>query len=161
VILLLVIPEVSTTEGRTTLDQLELTQELKQRVKSYLDERRLLTSLLVISEPTYFWASVEAKVKIKPKFDPIQVGQNIEKELYRFINPLSGGPEGTGWPFGRDLIVSEIYSHVQGVEGVEYVEEARIYPINVSTGERNEATQRLLLPRTGVLCSHEHHIALA
>ena len=161
VILLLVIPQVSTTEGRTTLDQLELTQELKQRVKSHLDERRLLTSLLVISEPTYFWASVEAKVKVKPKFDPIQVGQHIEKELYGFINPLSGGPEGTGWPFGRDLIVSEIYSHVQGVEGVEYVEEARIYPINVSTGERGETTQRLLLPRTGVLCSHEHHITLS
>jgi predicted phage baseplate assembly protein len=158
VIFLLVIPTISTAEERIPSEQLELSQELKREVKSYLDERRLLTSSLVVSEPRYSWVSVEAKVRVKAKYDPVQVTEDIKKELYRFINPLYGGPEGNGWPFGRDLIVSEVYSRIQSVDGVEYVEHADIYPVDVSTGERGEATQRLVLDRTGVLCSYEHNL---
>jgi len=99
-------------------------------------------------------------VRIKPKFDPVQVKMNIERELYRFFNPLFGGPEGNGWPFGRDLIVSEVYARIQSVNGVEYVEEARIYPVDIATGQRGEATQRLVLERAAVLCSHEHQVTV-
>ena len=133
---------------------------MKQGLKDYLDERRLLTSLLIISEPTYVWVSAEAKVRIKPRSDQTRVRADIEKELYRFINPLYGGPEGKGWPFGRELIVSEIYSHIQKVDGVEYVEEARIYPVERSTQKRGVETQRLALSRTEVLCSYEHLITV-
>ena len=161
VVFLLVVPMISTTEERIPPEQLELSQELKQEVKNYLDERRLLTSLLVVSEPKYFWISVDAKVKVKAKYNPGQVAEEITKELYRFINPLVGGPEGHGWPFGRDLIVSEVYSRIQSVDGVEYVEQAEIFPVDVSTGERGEPTQRLALDRMGTFCSYEHHIAFS
>jgi predicted phage baseplate assembly protein len=160
-VFLLVIPVLSATEGRITPEQLELSQELKQEVQSYLDDRRLLTSSLVVTEPRYYWASVEAKVRIKAKYDAVEVRERIEKELYRFINPLTGGPDGRGWPFGRDLIVSEVYSRIQGLDGVEYVEEARIYPVNIGTGERGESTQRLVMDRTGILCSHDHMVGFS
>jgi predicted phage baseplate assembly protein len=160
VILLLIIPLVAVTQGRIPPEQLELSEELKQELEDYLDERRLLTSLVIISEPTYVWVSVEAKVKIKQRSDPGRVRADIEKELCRFINPILGGPEGKGWPFGRELILSEIYSHIQRVDGVEYVEEARMYPVELSTGKKGAETQRLALPRTGVLCSHEHTISV-
>jgi len=161
VVFLLIIPVVSATEGRIAPEQLELSPELKQDVQSYLNERRLLTSALVVTEPRYYWVSVEVKVRIKAKYDAVDVRERIEKELYRFINPLTGGPDGKGWPFGRDLIVSEVYSRVQSVDGVEYVEEARIYPVDIASGERGEATQRLVLDRTGVLCSHDHMVAFS
>ena len=160
VVLILIIPSVAATEGRIPPDQLEVPHEVKQAVHSYLDERRLLASLLIVSEPDHVWVSVEAKVRIKPKFDPVQVKMNIERELYRFFNPLFGGPEGNGWPFGRDLIVSEVYARIQSVNGVEYVEEARIYPVDISTGQRGEASQRLVLERAAVLCSHEHQVTV-
>ena len=117
--------------------------------------------MLVIGQPSYHWVSVEARVKTKSGFDPIAVQRSIEQELFRFINPLTGGPDGDGWPFGRDLIISEVYSCIQQrVPGVEYVEEARIYPVNMSTKEKGEATQRLVIARTGVMCSHEHVITM-
>jgi predicted phage baseplate assembly protein len=158
VVLLLLIPLVSAAEGRIPPEQFALPQGLKHDVQRYLDERRLLSTLLVMSEPKYCWVSVEAKVRIKSQSDPLRVRESIEKELYRFINPLRGGPQGNGWPFGRDLVVSEIYSHIQSVAEVEYVEEAHIYQIDISTGKRGQATTRLVLPQTGVICSHEHRI---
>ena len=161
VVFLLVVPTVSATEGSIVPEQLELSYELKQEVQSYVDERRLLTSNVIISEPRYLWVSVEAKVKMKLKYDPVQLTASIEDVLYRFINPLVGGPAGNGWPFGRDLIVSEVYARMQSVDGVEYVEEAHIYPVDPVTGERGEATQRLVLDPTAVMCSHEHQITVS
>jgi predicted phage baseplate assembly protein len=160
VVLVLLIPSIAAEVRRIPPEQLELSPELRKEAQAYLDERRLLTSLLVVSEPTYYWVSVDAKVRIKAKFDPAQVRAEIDDELYRFINPLIGGPDGNGWPFGRALTVSDVYSRVQSVEGVEYVEEAKIQTVDMATGQREGATQRLELPRTGVLCSHEHSIAL-
>lgn len=160
VVLILIIPSVAATQGRIPREQLEVPQEVKQEVHAYLDERRLLTSLLIVSEPEYVWVSSEAKVRLKPKADPVQVRLSVERELYRYFNPLFGGPEGKGWPFGRDLIVSEVYARIQSVSGVEYVEESRIYPVDVSSGKRGEAVQRLALDRADVLCSYEHRITV-
>lgn len=160
VVLVLIIPTVAATQGRIPREQLEVSQEVKQQVHAYLDERRLLTSLLIVSEPGYVWVSSEAKVRLKPKADPVQVRLGIEKELYRYFNPLSGGPEGKGWPFGRDLMVSELYARIQSVSGVEYVEEAHIYPVDVFTGKRGDEAQRLALDRADVLCSYEHRVTV-
>jgi predicted phage baseplate assembly protein len=161
VVLVLIIPAVATVEGRIPRDQLDVPLELKSRVQTYLSERRLLTSLVVVSEPTYLWVSTEARVRVKPNFEQSVVLENIEAALYRYINPLFGGSQANGWPFGRDLIVSDIYSRIQSVDGVDYVEEASIYPVDISTGERGEAKRRLTLDRTAVLCSFEHHVLTA
>ena len=73
VVFLHVIPSVSALGERIPLEQLELPQGLKQEVQDYLDDRRLLTSVLVITEPVYVWVSVEARVRIKAKVDADQV----------------------------------------------------------------------------------------
>jgi predicted phage baseplate assembly protein len=160
VVLLLVMPWVEAAQSQIQPEQLEIPLELKQEIQSYLDERRLLTSALVISEPSYYWVTVDAKVRIKQKFDPAHVKESIEMQLYRFIHPLTGGPEGTGWPFGRDLVLSEIYAQMERVEGVEYVDEARIYLVDLNSHKPGDALQRLALPKTAVACSYEHHIVI-
>ena len=103
---------------------------------------------------------MKAKIKVKPTANANQVKRNVEKRLYQFINPLYGGPEGNGWPFGRDLVTSEIYSCIQSVDGVEYVEEVQIFPADATTGRKGEATQRIEIPRIELICSYEHQIAL-
>lgn len=161
VVLTLIVPSVAATEGRIPPDQLEVPDDVKKTVHAYLDERRLLASRLIVSEPDYVWVSIEAKVRIKPKSDPARMKANIEAKLYQFLNPLFGGPEGNGWPFGRDLVVSEVYACIQSVGGVEYVEEARIFPVDISTGQRGQATQRVALRRAAVLCSDVHTVTVA
>ncbi len=36
---------------------------------------------------------------------------------------LSGGPEGEGWDFGRGVAVSDIYALLEGIEGVDHIED--------------------------------------
>ena len=41
--------------------------------------------------------------------------------LNKFLDPLVGGPDGSGWPFGRDVYRSEIMRIIDEVPGVDYV----------------------------------------
>ncbi|HYH03972.1 MAG TPA: putative baseplate assembly protein, partial [Bacillota bacterium] len=45
----------------------------------------------------------------------------IQERLTRFFHPLTGGPEGEGWEFGRAVYASEVYQIIEETEGVDYV----------------------------------------
>jgi hypothetical protein len=81
--------------------------------------------------------------------------------LYRYINPVCGGPDGKGWPFGRGISLSEVYAVVQQAANVDHVEEARLFPVDPETGERQEATTQVSVAHDSLLCSHKHEIAVA
>jgi predicted phage baseplate assembly protein len=158
VVHLALVPAFSLTDGLISPDQLELSRELEEQVRSYLNERRLLTTTLIIANADYQWVSVQAKIRVKHRFDPNQVRHDVERRLFHYINPLFGGPEGDGWPFGRDLFVHEVHSCIQSVEGVDFAEAVQLFPVNPLNGERGEATQRLKVPSTGLVCSYRHEI---
>jgi hypothetical protein len=56
-----------------------------------------------------------------------RLGLDIQANLQSFFDPLSGGPENQGWPFGRDVYASEVYQIIEQTGGVDYVETLRIY----------------------------------
>jgi hypothetical protein len=41
--------------------------------------------------------------------------------LTRFLHPLQGGVDGTGWPFGRLPHLSDLYAVISAVQGVDHV----------------------------------------
>lgn len=45
----------------------------------------------------------------------------VIQALKDFLDPLTGGPDGEGWPFGRDLFVSDIYNLLETLPEVDYV----------------------------------------
>ena len=90
-------------------------------VYGHLDKHHLLTTELFVIPPEYVEVSVEATVVIKPKSHPSRVKGDVEKELRKFLNPITGGVDKKGWPFGRSVYRSEIYKIIDGVEGVDYV----------------------------------------
>ncbi len=45
----------------------------------------------------------------------------IVQALRSYWDPLTGGPEGEGWPFGRNIYVSEIYHLLDALPGIDYV----------------------------------------
>ena len=154
----LLVPALAPHRSRVTPEDLALSHELLDQVKDYLDERRLLTTLLVVSEPTYLWVSVDARVKVRRGADAEVVARAIEDRLHRFFHPLFGGSDGDGWPFGRSLFVPELYSQIQGVAGVDYTEGVEVFSVDLSTGARREVTQTLPVPADGLLCSHTHTV---
>lgn len=153
---LLIVPLIAAGDGMIPREQLLVPERLHREVTNYLDERRLLTTQLVVTEPDYVWVTVEAKIKAKTASKRLRA--DIERKLYQFINPISGGAGNAGWPFGRDLLTSEIHSLIQGMPEVGYVEEIKLFPVDIKTGERGDAASILTLSAGQLPCSHQHKV---
>jgi len=154
----LVIPRVNIPPDQLALDDLALSDPLVEGVSSYLDERRILTTPVEIDTPFYQGITVIAQVRGTPGLGPELLRDRLLTELYRYINPLIGGPGGTGWPFGRELNVGEIFALLSGMNGVTLVEEVLIYLADLRTRERREARQRARLADNAVFASFQHQI---
>jgi predicted phage baseplate assembly protein len=152
----LIVPQVTTVEERIQPEQLRIPKSLEEEVTRYLDERRLLTTALSVEAPQYLWVSAQVHVQVSPHLDAVSLAEEIERRLYRFLNPLHGGPEGMGWPFGRDLFIADVYALVDRIEGVDYVADAKIFPVDAESGQVGDNVSRLRVPREGLICSYRH-----
>jgi hypothetical protein len=74
-----------------------------------------------VSGPRFVRVGVRLAVSPRNRAQGESVKELVVKELHRFFHPLSGGPDDRGWPFGRDVYLSEVYQVVARVEGVEQV----------------------------------------
>lgn len=156
---LLIVPRVPTGGVKLSKEQLAISEQLQRRVLDYLDERRLLTVQLDISPPDYQWVCVQAKVKTKSKSDSKRVKLEIEKRLYQHINPVSTMGD-TSWPFGRDILASDLFPVIQEVPGVDYVEDIKLFSFDMDTGRIGDAASKLTLSEGQLPCSHEHAVML-
>jgi hypothetical protein len=64
------------------------------------------------------------------------VRQRAIETLNRFINPLTGGPDGAGWPFDLDLNASVVSQLLETVDGIERVEELLLFEWDLRNGRR-------------------------
>lgn len=159
---LAVLPQVDDARGHIPPERLTLSAELKRAVEAHLNERRVIGTRLSVEAPQFIWVSIEAKVRLPERSDPAiaaEVRQRAEAELYRYLNPYVGGPDGTGWPFGRDLHASELFALLQRMPGIEFVDELRIAVREPGSGQAPQpASSRLTLPLNGLICSDVHRV---
>jgi hypothetical protein len=87
---------------------------------SYLDERRLLTTKLHVTGPFYVHVSVQLVVARNPDAVEKDLKDAMARTLASFLNPLPS-KGGNGWPFGRDVFVSEIYKALEGIPGLDFI----------------------------------------
>ena len=160
VIRLMLVPEIPLTDGPIPKDDLELTKQGRTEVWEYLEERRLLGTQLEIMTPKYIPVIIEARIKGREGTDFEGVAADIAKMLYRYINPVYGGDEGKGWPFGHDISVPEIYAAIHVMGSFSYVEEVKLFPIDPETGERGESVTRIEVAPDSLVCSHRHEISV-
>ena len=157
---LLVVPGIGEMGGPVYPAQLTLSPRLREEIQDYLDSRRLLTTTLEIAEPRYQWVTLDTQIRARSRAVVNQVRREAEQKLYSFINPVSGGPDGTGWPLGGELFLSELYSNLQSIPGVQYVQSLNIYPIDPVTRARGTEMTQVTPPPDGLLCSHLHTVAV-
>ncbi len=75
---------------------------------------------------------------------------------------IVGGPQGQGWPFGRDLYLSEIYGLLQRIPAVEFVEEVQVNLVEPgSPNGQKPVPPRLAVPRNAVICSDQHRVVVS
>ncbi len=94
---------------------------LLHTVASYLRRRRIIGTRVEVVAPVYLDVSVQAEVQALPGSNKTSLQTAVVAALNQFLDPLRGGLEGSGWPFGRDVYRSEIMRVIDEVPGVDYV----------------------------------------
>lgn len=93
-----------------------------QRVCTWLEPRRLVTTELFITPPTYVRLSVAVAVEAEPEVGEETLRRQVELALRQLLAPLPPfGPDGQGWPFGRDVGERDLEAAVLRVQGVRLV----------------------------------------
>lgn len=141
-------------------DQFMLSATLEAQIQQYLDQRRLLGVQVQLQAPQYVGVAVHAGVGLAPEYANDQARQAIlrqlEVSLYRFLNPLTGGIDGTGWAFGCPVYPSDIVSLFQRVPGVRYLGAILLFEVRKhgTTWVRSLAPNGVVDPGPlGLICS--------
>jgi predicted phage baseplate assembly protein len=155
----LVVPQaVPDPGGRLRFEQLVPGDALLERITRHLDERRLIGTRLAVGPPYYQGVTVVATVHAFRGVDTDRVRREALDALYRHLDPLTGGADGTGWPFGRPVQSGEVFAVLQRVPGVELVDEVVLHPADPLTGKRGEPTDRIDLSRPSLVFSFDHRV---
>jgi len=104
------------------VDSLQPNPALQAGLWALLDERRLLATRHHVVGPEYVPITISGDLILQKDAMRDIVVKNAEKALQKFLDPLSGGFDQNGWPFGRDVYVSEVYEVLEKVPGVDFVE---------------------------------------
>ncbi|MCU0490473.1 MAG: putative baseplate assembly protein [Chloroflexaceae bacterium] len=159
-----VLPRLDAVVGSIPLEQMQLSAELKMAVESDLSNRCLVGIRPEVRGPEFVSIAVQTRLRLPQRAAPTmrdEVRQRAEAALYAYLNPYTGGPGRDGWPFGRDLHVSEIYSLLQRVPGVEFVEDVQVTLVDVERNSRTPLNQpRLAIRNGGVVCSATHQVTV-
>jgi predicted phage baseplate assembly protein len=87
-------------------------------VCAHLDKYRLMTTEVHVRAPVYRLIRVGADVLAARNADFADVRRTLETRLSGFLHPLTGGPDGLGWPFGGTVFFSDIYRLILETQGV-------------------------------------------
>ena len=93
-----VVPEVEAIDGRVRFEQLRPRPELLERIKRFLDERRVIGVRIAVGPPLYQGVTVVAKLRPRLGADPAMVQRRALESLYRYFGP---SPEALTAPAGR------------------------------------------------------------
>jgi predicted phage baseplate assembly protein len=132
----LVVPHVRSTPDSHRIDDFVLGSALVTTIRTELDRRRLVGTRVDISTPSYLGVSVAVRVQALPDVELAGVQHRVTDALSRFINPLTGGPDGKGWPFDTDLNSAAVEHLLETVEGVHRVEEVQLFEYDLTEKAR-------------------------
>ena len=120
-ITVLIVPEY---EGEAPLPD----SGLLNSVEIYLKERAFFTILHKIKAIGPDYTQINSYVKVRPVSlkESTIVLERVEKKLKTFLHPLKGGPMGKGWNFGQNISSSQVAVVIEGIEGVDYVNEIKL-----------------------------------
>jgi hypothetical protein len=126
-------------------------------ILNHLEKHRLVTTDVHVIGPEYVKVSVKCKVQVKKRSSPTEVKKRVTKSLKSFLDPLEGGPNGKGWPFGRSVFPSEIYQIIDKVEGVDY---ATGISITAEGYQKEEGGDAIKIPPIALVYSGDHEVEI-
>ncbi|GAA2807273.1 putative baseplate assembly protein [Crossiella cryophila] len=155
---LLVVPSAANPLGRLRFEDLVPRADTVERVVRRLAEVRVAGVRVVVEPPRYKGITVVARLVPLPGAVADQVREEALTALHSFLNPLSGGPDGTGWPFGRPVQQGEVFVALQQLRSVDLVAEVRLFGANPVTGERGGEARSVQVEPGSLVFSYQHQI---
>jgi hypothetical protein len=100
--------------------------ELLDRVETYLAARVPATVALEVMGPEWVPVNVDAEIVAVSPETAGEAALALQTRLAAYLHPLTGGPEGTGWPFGRRPHRSDLYAVAEATPGVDHLLSLRV-----------------------------------
>ncbi|KAF5437061.1 Baseplate J-like protein [Candidatus Methanophagaceae archaeon] len=126
-------------------------------ILNHLEKHRLVTTDVHAIGSEYVKVSVKCKVQVNKRSSPTEVKKRVTKSLKCFLDPLKGGPERNGWPFGRSVFPSEIYQIIDKVEGVDY---ATGISITAEGYQKEGGGDTIKIPPIALVFSGDHEVGI-
>ncbi|MFE3864947.1 hypothetical protein ACFXPT_31545 [Streptomyces goshikiensis] len=110
-------PRLSTDDG-ADLTVVVIPSGQVEAARTELESVRLLGARVLVKAPTPYEVSVivDAQLWVSPQdFEGVEAAETaIENSVRGYLDWLTGGEEGTGWPFGKPLRVADLYQLLEG-----------------------------------------------
>jgi predicted phage baseplate assembly protein len=160
---LLVIPRVLDAQGNLRAgyiapEELEPARQALDTLRADLDGRRLLTTRLDIRAPAYRWVAVRVQCRATPDAEEESLRAALVARLNGYLNPLTGGNDGQGWPFGRELFESDVYQCLQGLPQVQFIRKVEVYVTTPGEGVQGNPVETVEVVGHGTVASGLHEV---
>jgi predicted pyridoxine 5'-phosphate oxidase superfamily flavin-nucleotide-binding protein len=109
------------TARRTTPVMPQPDAGLLTAVRDHIEPRRILTTRPVVVGASFAAVGFDVLVAPTAEADQATLRAGIADRLDAFLDPLTGGPAGGGWPLGRSVFLGELQQLIDGVPGVDHV----------------------------------------
>jgi predicted phage baseplate assembly protein len=156
-----VVPSAARHDGVLRFEDLLPSEASLAKIAERLERARIIGSVVHVEPPSYQGITVVARLRSAPRADAERVRADAVAALHRYFDPLIGGADGKGWPWGRPAQAGDAFGVLQAVSGVDVVEDVRLFGANPVTGERGEATTRLELAANSLVYSYEHQVKVS
>jgi predicted phage baseplate assembly protein len=108
-------------------------------VQAYLDPRRPVGCELHVAGPG--WRPVQVGATLHAaRGAAAGIATRAAAALDAFFDPVTGGPEGTGWPFGRDVYRAEVAAVLADVPGLDRISDLTLFEGDGAGGAASAAT---------------------
>jgi predicted phage baseplate assembly protein len=155
-----VVPAVADDEdGRLRFEQLDPDPHMLATIADALDAKRTIGARVIVEPPDYQGVTVVATIRARPWADRTRLARTATDALFDYLHPIRGGRDGNGWPFGRAVLLGDIFAQLQGLPGVELVEDVRLFARNLSAlDERGEESRRVEVAPNALIFSYQHQV---
>ncbi len=158
---LLLVPRCGRSPEEQVIDDFALDDDLTSTVAAHIDERRVLGTRVEIATPYYQGVTVAALLRALPGRPAALLRQRALDVLYRFVNPLVGGLDGTGWSYDDDINAAVLAQLLEPIDGIERVEEVLLFEYDLRTGMRHGAGREVIrLDERSLFLSAAHKVVI-
>ncbi|MCY0924572.1 hypothetical protein OS965_42040, partial [Streptomyces sp. H27-G5] len=142
--------------GQLNPEHLKPSSELDARIKAGLAPIRPPALNIGVRPFDFTTVTCQAELELEETSEERkeQILRSAKVAVNHYLNPLTGGPDGTGWPFERTLHTGEIFRVLQLVPGV-----TRVAWVNLA--ENGNVVEPVELEASKLFIAGEHTISTA